>query len=460
MDGIKEKFTKLGVKKLLAYMDADYERNVPKALDLIEVLDRSGQNARAYASIRAVMNDPESNWRRFLKSIYEEYDKETRRTLLNNFVINASVTGTPKREEIAKREGCNIPWAILLDPTSACNLKCTGCWAAEYGSALSMDLMLLDRIITEAEELGIHMFIFSGGEPLVRKTDIIILCSKHSDSIFLAFTNGTLIDRQFAGDMKAVQNFIPAISVEGFREANDSRRGEGTYDKVLEAMRILRQERLPFGISTCYTSQNVEEVGSDAFIDAMIENGAKFCWYFTYMPIGSGAPTNLMASDSQRAFMYRQVRRFRSEKPMFIIDFWNDGEFVGGCIAGGRSYIHINANGDVEPCAFIHYANHNIRDMSLLEALKSPLFMEYRKGQPFNGNHLRPCPLLDNPGKLAEMVKKSGAHSTDMACPEDVDALSEKCRAAADRWAVASQRIWEESPAGIKCAGCGRCEPK
>lgn len=460
MDGIKEKITNFGVQKLLSYMDSDFERNIPKALDLIEMLDRSGQYEGAYASIRSIMKDPENNWHRYLAGIYADLDKETRRMLVNNFVMNASVTGTPKREAIAKREGCNIPWAILLDPTSACNLKCTGCWAAEYGDRLSMDLMLLDRIVTEAEEMGIHMFLFSGGEPLVRKTDLIILCSKHSESIFLAFTNGTLIDRQFVGDMKAVQNFIPAISVEGFRAANDSRRGEGTYDRVIAAMELLKQERLPFGISTCYTSKNVEEVGSDAFIDAMIENGAKFCWYFTYMPIGKGAPTDLMASDAQRAFMYRQVRRFRNEKPMFLIDFWNDGEFVGGCIAGGRSYIHINANGDVEPCAFIHYANCNIRDMSLLEALKSPLFQEYRKGQPFNENHLRPCPLLDNRGKLAEMVKTSGAHSTDMACPEDVDELTEKCSEVADCWAVTSQKIWDDSSAGKKCAGCGSCAPK
>lgn len=457
MEGIKEKLTNLGIQKLLTYMDSDFERNIPKALDLMERLDHSGQYDGAYASIRNIMKDSQNNWHRFLAGIYSDYDKGTRRMLLNNFVMNASVVGTPKREAIAKREDCNVPWAILLDPTSACNLKCTGCWAAEYGNRLSMDLMLLDRIITEAEDLGIHMFIFSGGEPLVRKTDLIILCSKHADSIFLAFTNGTLIDKQFVGDMKAVQNFIPAISVEGFREANDSRRGEGTYDRVVAAMKLLKKERLPFGISTCYTSKNVDEVGSDAFLDAMIENGAKFCWYFTYMPIGNGAPTDLMASDEQRAFMYRQVRRFRQEKPMFIIDFWNDGEFVGGCIAGGRSYIHINANGDVEPCAFIHYANFNIRDMSLLEALKSPLFREYRKGQPFNENQLRPCPLLDNQGKLAQMVKASGAHSTDMASPENVDELTEKCRDAADHWAVTSKQIWEHSSAGRACGNCSGC---
>ena len=110
-------------------------------------------------------------------------------------------------------------------------------------------------------------------------------------------------------------------------------------------------------------------------------------------------------------------------KPLFTLDFWNDGEYADGCIAGGRRYLHINANGDVEPCAFIHYSDSNIREKTLLEALQSPLFMEYHRGQPFNDNMLRPCPLLDNQGRLAEMVDASGAHSTDLQNPEDVHVL-------------------------------------
>jgi MoaA/NifB/PqqE/SkfB family radical SAM enzyme len=382
-----------------------------------------------------------------------------RRVLLKNFIINATIIGNNKRLPLCDVENCNIPWAILMDPTSVCNLRCIGCWAAEYGGRLSMDRALLDRIVCEGKALGTYLYIFSGGEPLIRKDDILYLCNKHSDCTFLAFTNGTLIDEQFAKKMKRVHNFIPAISVEGFEKTNDSRRGAGTYAKIIAAMDILRKHRLPFGISVCYTAQNVGEVGGDTFIDAMIGRGAKFCWYFTYVPIGRNAPTDLMVSDRQREFMYHQVRRFRKEKPMFILDFWNDGEYVDGCIAGGRSYIHINANGDVEPCAFIHYSNANIRDMSLLEALKSPLMMEYRKGQPFNENQLRPCPLLDNQGKLADMVKKAGAHSTDIEGPEDVDALTAKCKEASDQWEKTADRLWNEAPERKTCGSCRQCVP-
>jgi len=238
---------------------------------------------------------------------------------------------------------------------------------------------------------------------------------------------------------------VPAISIEGFEEATDSRRGKGTYQKVVEAMKLLKRKKLPFGISLCYTAANAEVIGSDAYIDEMIALGAKFAWLFTYIPIGAGADSGLIASAAQRRLMYKKIRAWRAEKPIFTLDFWNDGEFAGGCIAGGRSYLHINANGDIEPCAFIHYADSNIRTHSILDACRRPLFMAYYHNQPFNENMLRPCPLLDNNGKLAEMVDQTGAASTDLACPEDVHALCGKCKRAADCWEPVANALWKSS---------------
>ncbi len=186
-------------------------------------------------------------------------------------------------------------------------------------------------------------------------------------------------------------------------------------------------------------------IGSEEFIDFLIDQGAKFTWLFTYIPVGVNAPTDLLVNAEQREFMYRQIRSFRETKPLFTMDFWNDGEFAGGCIAGGRRYLHINAKGDIEPCAFIHYSDSNIRDKTILEALKSPLFMEYSQNQPFNENMLRPCPLLDNPNRLTAIVKASGARSTDYTEPESVNDLCGKCVAVAEKWASTSDRLWSET---------------
>ncbi|MBU5626918.1 radical SAM protein [Oscillibacter sp. MSJ-2] len=445
---------KLSLNKAYEYLDRDPENNIPKMLDLAEKLDQDGGIARQLGPVRQALSDPDNNWFQLAKSLWTDVDSEVRKTLFTNFVVNANMISNPKLTENREKYGCNIPWAILMDPTSACNLHCTGCWAAEYGNRMNMSFDELDSIIEQGKALGTYMYIYSGGEPLVRKDDLIALCNKHSDCQFLAFTNGTLIDEAFADEMLRVKNFVPAISVEGFEEDTDFRRGKETFEKLRRGTEILREKKLPFGVSCCYTSRNYKMIGSEEYFDAMVEWGAKFAWFFTYMPVGVGAPTDLMATAEQREFMYRRIREFRKTKPLFTMDFWNDGEYVQGCIAGGRCYLHINANGDIEPCAFIHYSDSNIREKTLIEAYRSPMFMAYHNNQPFNENHLRPCPLLDNPGRLTQMVESSGAHSTDLQDPEDVHDLTEKCREKAEKWAPVADHLWECSHGCASCVGC------
>ena len=441
-----EKLEAFGLKKVVSYLDGNPQENVPKAVSWLRKLDRDGIYKNAYDMFDNIMKDPENNWNKLISDIYANIDDSVRHTVFENFIVNSAVIGTQRKNKLEPKYDCNIPWAILMDPTSACNLHCTGCWAADYGNRLNLTFDQLDSIVTQGKELGTFMYIFSGGEPLVRKDDIIKLCEKHNDCEFLAFTNATLIDEKFADEMLRVKNFIPAISIEGDEDTTDFRRGKGTYQKVISAMKILREKKLPFGASLCYTRKNTDVIGSEEYFDFLIAQGCKFAWFFTYMPVGVDAVPELMATSEQRKFMYDQVRKFRETKPLFTMDFWNDGEYVNGCIAGGRNYLHINANGDIEPCAFIHYADSNIKNKTLLEAYQSPLFMQYRRNQPFNHNMLRPCPLLDNPGRLSQMVKKSGAHSTDLTHPEDVDSLTAKCVDAAKEWARVSKDIWENSP--------------
>jgi MoaA/NifB/PqqE/SkfB family radical SAM enzyme len=261
--------------------------------------------------------------------------------------------------------------------------------------------------------------------------------------VFLAFTNGTLVDEAFAQAIADAGNFFLAFSIEGFEEATDFRRGAGTYKQVVEGMRHMKAVGAPFGFSACYHAKNAEAVGDEEFLDFLIAQGCMFGWYFTYIPLGKNADTDLIANADQRSYMFHWLRKMREKKPVFLLDFWNDGQYTNGCIAGGRSYLHINAAGDVEPCAFIHYSNVNIRDVPLLDALRSPIFMEYKKHQPFNENHLRPCPLLDNPDALAHMVKDSGARSTQPLDEENVDELSSRCKQTAARWAPVANQLWE-----------------
>lgn len=433
------------LRRVLRYVNKDFDHNVPKVLNWLLRYDKGGGVTHETKMIQQALADPDNNWTQLLRSLWTDIDDSQRLRLFETFVINNSMLGTPKQRRNSEKYDCNIPWAVLMDPTSACNLHCTGCWAAEYGDKLNLSLDELDSIIKQANQLGTYFFIYSGGEPLVRKKDIITLCEKHPDCAFLSFTNGTLIDEDFADEMLRVKNFVPAISVEGFAEATDSRRGDGTYAKVVRAMEILKRKKLAFGVSCCYTSQNVNDIGSNAYFDEMIRLGAKFMWLFTYIPVGGDAVPELMVNATQREWMYHQLRAFRKTKALFTMDFWNDGEYADGCIAGGRRYLHINANGDIEPCAFIHYSDANIRTDTLLQAYQKPLFMAYHRNQPFNENMLMPCPLLDNYGALAKMVDESGAQSTDLQKPEDVHTLCDKCQHASACWQPVADQLWEQS---------------
>lgn len=442
---IKENVQAFAAKQVLQYLDEAPEKGLPKLLDWAEKFDKTGRSAKVLQPFHAILDDPHNNWNQLLKSLWTDIDPAVRKVVFENFVVNTALIGSPRQDKAREEHGCNIPWAILMDLTSACNLKCTGCWAAEYGQKLNLEYEVLDDVIRQGTEMGTYMYIFSGGEPLVRKNDVIRLCEAHPDCMFLAFTNGTLIDEAFADEMLRVKNFVPAISIEGFEEATDSRRGKGTYQKVMESMALLKRKKLPFGASCCYTSQNIDSLSSEEYMDMLVEAGAKFAWFFHYMPVGNEAVPELLPLPQQREIMYHKIRGYRKTKPIFTIDFQHDGEFVGGCIAGGRSYLHINANGDIEPCAFIHYADSNIREHTLLEAYKRPLFMAYKAGQPFNDNLLRPCPMLENPECLCNMVKCSGAHSTDMQSPEDIDDLYAKCKPYAERWAPKAEMLWNAS---------------
>ncbi|HOA36432.1 MAG TPA: radical SAM protein [Bacillota bacterium] len=449
MRSVKQMVTTIAIKEGIRYLEKDPIGNYTMLVNWAErlaVLPEHKEMARNFRKFA----ESDNNWFRLITRVVQDVDTNIQKEFLVNFFVNSAIAGIPAKNKIAKKHGINIPWAILMDPTAACNLKCTGCWAAEYKKSDSLSNETLDRIIREGKQLGIYMYIYSGGEPLVRKHDLIKLAEKHDDCMFLSFTNGTLVDEAFCKELVRVGNLVLAISIEGSEEETDLRRGKGTYQKVIRAMDLLKAHRCGFGFSACYHSKNIDGVGSEEFVDLMIEKGCLFGWYFTYMPLGKDAVLELLVTPEQREFMYHQIRGFREKKDIFLIDFWNDGEFVDGCIAGGRNYLHINANGDVEPCAFIHYANTNIKEMSLLEALKSPLFAQYKQNQPFNRNHLRPCPLLDNPEQLKKMVHQAGAYPTQLGDLESVDDLTDKCQAVSKRWAKTANRLWAESHAGKK----------
>ncbi len=425
----------------------DRSESYIKILELTQKFIGNEKNKETFKKVCEVAKDPNNRWVKFINRVVDETDPR----LLKQFVLNlgyeAFLRGTKLIRENREKYNCNIPWLILFDPTDACNMHCKGCWSGTYGHKNNLSFEDMDKIITQGKELGVYLYMLTGGEPLVRKKDILRLAEKHNDVEFAIFDNSTLIDDDFCKELLRVGNITFLLSIEGTPETNDARRGEGHYEAAMRAMDLFKKYGIIFGTSVCYTRENIEAVTSEDFMRMLSEKGARYGFYFHYMPVGNNAVPELMPTIEQRTRMIEQIRYIRSSEcdvEFYPMDFQNDGEYVGGCIAGGRNYFHINASGDAEPCVFIHFSDRNIHDHSILEMLQGPLFKAYHEGQPFNRNHLRPCPMLENPELLRKMVEKTGAHGTNAESEESVEHLCAKCDKYSEEWGAQADKIWAE----------------
>ena len=343
---------------------------------------------------------------------------------------------------LLKEHDVTSPTTILISPSMRCNLKCVGCYAAEYGQEEELSPELVESIINQGEDIGTRVFTILGGEPFAYRP-LLDIIERHPQSVFLVFTNATMINDRVADRILELGNICPTISIEGGRESTDARRGAGTYDRIMAAMDRLRERRIMFAFSATPTSQNINELTSDEFASTMVEKGAFYGWYFAYMPVGRDPDLSLMLNAEQRNQLRLGVQRIRDTYPLLVVDFWGDGTLTGGCLSGGRKYIHINNKGDVEPCIFAHFAVDNIKDKPLLDCLASDFFNDLRRMSPFGHNLLRPCPIIDHPGVMKTAVERNNAYPTHEGAESLITDLQPGLRAYARTVAKKLNPIWE-----------------
>ena len=403
-------FKKIILRQVLKFALGRSEGSLKRIVTLFEIVAPK-KDKNFYKSIKNNLSEdkPQIQLYQFYRRLLVGCNPNFSDKILTNFLIQGIFLNQEKRD-LADREGFKVPTTILISPTMRCNLSCIGCYAASYTRSDDLKFELIDRIIQEGKEAGVVFFTILGGEPFIRD-DMFRIYQKHSDAIFLVFTNGTLIDNKVANKLVQLGNILPTLSIEGFEEETDQRRGKGVYKKVLKAMEILKKHKIPFGYSVAVTRKNIKTATSDKFVDTMIEKGAAIGWYFLYTPTGKDADLSMMPTPSQRLYLKERRGYIRENKPLFVIDFWNDAPYVGGCIAA-KHYIHINHKGDIEPCIFTHFAQVNIKNTSLKEAMNCQFFKEIRKRQPYSDNLYLPCMLIDHPEVSRGLYKNCTIYPT------------------------------------------------
>lgn len=389
----------------------------------------------------------------FPRRILRDLHPNQREKWISNLAINHLLSGTNKRKEWAEQNGFYPPSTVVISPTMRCNLSCYGCYAGDYGKTLELSLDEVDSILMQMKEMGLYFAVITGGEPFFMQ-GIFEIFKKHNDMAFLVFTHGGLIDEAMVERLIEVGNVMPAFSLEGYRPETDERRGAGHFDKVLHAMGLLRESGLSFCGSFTHTRNNSHLITDPGYIDFLLEQGVFALWLFSYVPVGREPNPELMPTPVQRDALRQATARYRDTKPMVFIDFWNDGPIISGCLAGGRKYFHINANGDIEPCVFCHFAADNIRRTTLRDALASPLFRKIREKQSGHDNLLRPCMLIDHPDAGRELFGSEGAYPTHEGAETIFTTLADQMDDYSSRYAEVADPVWEEQfqehPAKLK----------
>lgn len=283
-----------------------------------------------------------------------------------------------KREEWENR-GIHVPPIMIFSITHKCNLNCKGCYEKSIRPAAKKELTneQLRSIIKQANDLGISFVVIAGGEPLMRK-NFFETTKDYQNMIFIIFTNGLLLDEKMIKNIQNQKNIIPLISLEGCEAETDDVRGEGVYARLENIIKGLKKQNLFFGTSLTLTSTNFDTVTSETFIKKLLGIGCKFFLFIEYNPIKTGTE-NRMVTENQRNRLMDIMRAFKEKWPALFVAVPGDEDEIGGCLAAGRGFIHISAEGDVEPCPFAPYSDMNLNNVTLKEALNSNFLRKIRE---------------------------------------------------------------------------------
>lgn len=307
-----------------------------------------------------------------------------------------------------EKRGIHVPAFMIASITQQCNLRCKGCYAlAQHrDNRGELDALQLDKMVQEAQELGISIVLLAGGEPFLRKDELLSIAHSHKDILFPIFTNGLLIDQDTLIRLKTIKNAVPVVSIEGFEEETDERRGIGVYSKLKGLFEDFKQHGILYGTSITVTSQNMLQVTEENFINSLIDDGCKLFFFVEYVPVEQGSASLALEEQARDSLMSR-INHLRSSLPAFFIAFPGDEKSFGGCIASGRGFIHVSAQGNVEPCPFAPFSDSNLKNKTLKECIQSGFLRSIRENHELLTDGQGGCALWEKRELVQSLLQQT-----------------------------------------------------
>lgn len=313
----------------------------------------------------------------------------------------------------SEREGVHIPPFLIASIATQCNLHCAGCYAranhacGDHADDAELTASRWGELFSEAKDLGVSFILLAGGEPLVRP-DVLDAAAGAHGMIFPVFTNGTLLAGSMLDRFDRNRNLIPVVSVEGGQSQTDLRRGTGTYNLAARAMTEMGSRGIFYGASVTVTKENLDAVSSPEFIDGLSKSGCRLVFFIEYVPAdGNVEPA---PGEAERLLLAERQKALRTQfRNIIFLSFPGDEKQLGGCLASGRGFFHINAFGGAEPCPFSPYSDTSLRTGSLRNALGSGLFRKIRESGMEEGNHTGGCVLFEKRTEVEAFLHRGGS---------------------------------------------------
>lgn len=386
------------------------KRNLLRAVSLLESLASIQWHHRGFSAVKGMIEQDHPGIEA-AQRILRQANPRARAAVLNNMILGCLLKGYRKRLAFYNEYGTAPPGTLMISPTLRCNLNCYGCYAGTHERRAELSFDEVDRVLEDAFDMGTNFIVVLGGEPFMVPW-LLDMVEKHPGLAFQIYTNGLLLDDARIDRLARLGNAAVTLAVDGLREETDRRRGGGAFDRILKAMEALNRAGVIVGYSVMASRYNFEDIYSDAFVDTMIEHGAGYGWIPVAVPQGHACTEpELIPTPEQKQQIRGRIQELRKRKPILLMDFLNDAEITEGCGAA-RITIHVNANGDVEPCVLMPFAVDNVRDKPLKEIIRSDFFQGLRGIRDRHRDETQTCMWVFKPGEVLQTVQACGAKPT------------------------------------------------
>lgn len=305
------------------------------------------------------------------------------------------------------KRGELFPPFLFLALSSACNLRCRGCWIDMPKAGKSLTEDDVERIIAAGERQKSFFYTLLGGEPMLYP-GLWKIIEGHPECYFQIITNGMFFDEATVERLRAAGNVTPLVSVDGFEAANDARRGQGVFRKAVEGIEQLRRKKMLYGVATVVTGANLNETLTDEYVRYWIDRGAMYLWYYGYRPVGPDPGPELCLSREQMLEFRRRLLALRRRHPIILIDTYWDADGRAVCPASAGLGFHIGPSGAIEPCPPMSFARETVRDRDdLFDTINQSEYL--RAFQKFATEKSHGCVILERPQELVEFLRNQGA---------------------------------------------------